>query len=146
MGSPNPWDPALDVPVPIEAITDAPAQPTAPTTQAVPIPDVNIIIQQTVELIALHAYPTQLEAGAGKAPQHNMATPPPVLPVLFADHSVINRARAVVILANNSDRKPVFPDIVPGFEASSLDICKCHIFHFAFLFHTLSIWVFIPHI
>ena len=119
---PNRQIPALGIPAPSRAAADAPAQPPAPANQALPVPDAQIITQQAAELVTLHARLAQLEAGAGGIPQRNMAAPPPVAPVLFADQGVIDRARAAVVVANKSDKKPSLPDIVPGFKANSLDV------------------------
>ena len=63
-----------------------------------------------------------LEAGAGGIPQRNMAAPPPVAPVLFTDQGAIDRARAAAVVANEGNKKPSLPDIVPGFKANSLDV------------------------
>ena len=119
---PNPQIPALGIPAPNRAAADAPAQPPAPANQALPVPDAQIITQQAAELVALRARLAQLEAGAGGIPQRNVAAPPPVAPVLFADQDAIDRARAAAVVANESDKKPSLPDIVPGFKANSLDV------------------------
>ena len=122
MRLPNPQIPALGIPAPNRAAADAPAQPPAPANQALPVPDAQIITQQAAELVALRARLAQLEAGAGGIPQRNVAAPPPVAPVLFADQDAIDRARAAAVVANESDKKPSLPDIVPGFKANSLDV------------------------
>ena len=119
---PNPQIPALGIPAPNRAAADAPAQPPAPAIRALPVPDAQIITQQAAELVTLCARLAQLEAGAGGIPQRNVAAPPPIAPVLFANQGAIDRARAAAVVANESDKKPSLPDIVLGFKANSLDV------------------------
>ena len=54
---------------------------------------------------------------------------------LFSDEAAIDRARALAAAASSKEeRKLTLPEVIPGFKASTLDICECS-FHIHISFY-----------
>jgi len=75
----------------------------------------------------IHALKARLECyekdGTTSASDHS-------LQVLFADQDTINCAKAASAPSKEDGKKPILPDVVPGFKASSLEVGKpLHFLH-----------------
>jgi hypothetical protein len=93
------------------------------------------IAQLEAELATLRAARQPVEAGnihnaeLPREPQTEQARP---LLHLFEDDATLARIKEALVIKDENGKKPLLPDIIPGFKANPLDIGK-HVFLFYFI-------------
>lgn len=77
--------------------------------------------RRTTERAALRARLMELEAEEANG-AHPPANAPLIrIPALFADPAAVDKAREAAAAMHNEPKKPVLPELVPGFKANPLD-------------------------